>query len=138
MITKLPKKNENEKNCQKWIFMHIKFDLKKNIFFEVVKRDTAFWALPVTKLQFISSKTICLIFFLTLSIYELCRFFHVSCRETPCIVFHWMKVDIQESREMMFLIDIRNNWRCYRQAHKCYKRRAYKKPRNVLSRRCHQ
>ena len=43
---------------------------KKDIFFEVVKRKTTFWALSIIKLQFISSNT--------LSIYELCRFF--SCQ----------------------------------------------------------
>ena len=51
----------------------------------MVKRDTTSWALPVIKLQFISSWMICLIFFWHLLSRSYVDFFHVSCRETPCI-----------------------------------------------------
>ena len=66
--------------------MHVKFNLKKEYIFEVVKIATTFWALSITKLQFISSKMICLIFFWHFPSMSNVDFFHVSCRETPCIM----------------------------------------------------
>ena len=57
------KKTENEK-IAKNEFSHIwNSTSKKRIFFEVFKRDETFWALYVTKLQFINSSMIYSIFF---------------------------------------------------------------------------
>ena len=57
------KKTENEKIAKNEISHMWNSTSKKRKFFEVVKRDTTFWALSVTKLQFISFSMICLIFF---------------------------------------------------------------------------
>ena len=57
------KKTENEKIAKNEISHMWNSTSKKSIILEVVKRDTTFWALSVTKLQFISSSMICIIFF---------------------------------------------------------------------------